>query len=83
MVDTVRNEIAGAFRLHQAGELGAAARAYQAVPSGAPDQADALHHEPRQRPAVALDPRLAIDRTNLTLFLCELAIPHCHIRNFD
>jgi len=43
MLDTVRNEIAGAFRLHQAGELVAAARLYLAILAREPDQADVLH----------------------------------------
>jgi tetratricopeptide (TPR) repeat protein len=79
MVDTVREEIAGAFRLHQAGELGAAARLYQAILARVPDQADALHllgvlrHQQRNSEAavemigraVALRPGAAAFHANL------------------
>jgi tetratricopeptide (TPR) repeat protein len=39
----LHDELAGAFRLHQAGELAAAARLYQSVLSHDPNHADALH----------------------------------------
>jgi len=43
MVDSVRDDLAGAFRLHQSGVLGAAVRPYQAILARDRIQADAAH----------------------------------------
>jgi tetratricopeptide (TPR) repeat protein len=79
VADTLRDDIASALRRHQAGELEAAARLYQAILARDPDQADALHllgvvrHQQRQSAlaveligrAVALRPGAAAFHANL------------------
>jgi tetratricopeptide (TPR) repeat protein len=90
VVDTARDDIAGAFRLHQAGELSGAARLYQAVLDRAPDHADALHllgvlrhQQGRSDAAVTLIGKAVAVRPGAAVFHANLAEAYRALGQFE